>query len=71
MRVTAAGTKRVSIAALICIEPGHRPRPIYRTHLDRGPAKDRPKGFTETDYACLLDAAHQQLDGQTSRSGTT
>nr|WP_328372682.1 MULTISPECIES: transposase [unclassified Streptomyces] len=36
---------------------------IYRIHLDRGPAKGRRKGFTETDYARLLDAAHQQLGG--------
>ncbi|WP_371330446.1 transposase [Streptomyces sp. TP-A0356] len=63
VRVTAAGTKRVSMAALICTKVGHRPRLIYRLHLDRGPAKGRRKGFTETDYARLLDAAHQQLGG--------
>ncbi|MFF7313183.1 transposase [Streptomyces sp. NPDC008137] len=57
-------TKRVSMAALICAKAGHRPRLIYRIHLDRGPAKGRRKGFTETDYARLLDdAAHQQLGG--------
>jgi hypothetical protein len=27
------------------------------------PGKDRRKGFIETDYAALLDAAHQQLGG--------
>lgn len=63
MQVTAAGTKRVSMAALICTKPGRRSRLIYRIHLDRGPAKGRRKGFTETEYACLLDAAHQQLGG--------
>jgi hypothetical protein len=63
VRVTAAGTKRVSMAALICTKPGHPPRLIYRIHLDRGPAKGRRKGFTETEYARLLDAAHQQLGG--------
>lgn len=63
MRVTASGTKWVSMAALICIKPGHRPRLIYRIHLDCGPAKGRHKGFTETDSARLLDAAHQQLGG--------
>nr|WP_234531494.1 transposase [Streptomyces shenzhenensis] len=31
--------------------------------FDRGPAKGRRKGFTETDYARLLDAAHQQFGG--------
>ncbi|MFD8780326.1 MULTISPECIES: transposase [unclassified Streptomyces] len=68
MRVTAAGTKRVSMAALICTNSGHRHRLIYRIHLDRGPAKGRRKGFTETDYAHLLDAAHQQLGGPMSRA---
>ncbi|UKY55567.1 transposase [Streptomyces inhibens] len=63
VRVTAAGTKRVSMAALICTKAGHRPRLIYRIHLNRGPAKGRRKGFTETDYGRLLDAAHQQLGG--------
>jgi putative transposase len=51
------------MAALICTRPGHRSRLIYRIHLDRAPAKGRRKGFTETDYARLLDAAHQQLAG--------
>jgi transposase len=63
VRVTAAGTKHVSMAALICTRSGQRTRLIYRIHLDRGPAKGRRKGFTETDYARLLDAAHQQLGG--------
>ncbi|WP_369392844.1 transposase [Streptomyces sp. CG1] len=63
VRVTAQGTKRVSMAALICTKADHRPRLIYRIHLDRGSAKSRRKGFTETDYARLLDAAHQQLGG--------
>ncbi|WP_406329470.1 transposase [Streptomyces sp. NBC_00203] len=63
VKVTAAGTKRVSMAALICTKAGRRPRLIYRIHVDRGPAKGRRKGFTETDYARLLDAAHQQLGG--------
>lgn len=63
VKVTAAGTKRVSMAALICTKAGRRPRLIYRIYLDRGPAKDRRKGFSKTDYARLLDAAHQQLGG--------
>ena len=61
--VTAAGTKRVSVAGLVCIKPGQRTRLIYRTRVDRGPRKNRRKGFDETDYARLLDAAHQQLGG--------
>ena len=37
-RVTAQGSKRISIATLIAAKPGtaSRPRLIYRTHLDRG-----------------------------------
>ncbi|MER7922773.1 IS630 family transposase [Streptomyces sp. NPDC096057] len=61
--VTAQGTKRVSMAALICIGAGHRPRLIYRVHLGRGPAKGRRKGFTETGYARFLTGAHQKLGG--------
>jgi DDE superfamily endonuclease len=65
VKVTAQGSKRVSVAALIAARPGAagRARLIYRTHLDRGSGKHRRKGFTETGYARLLDAAHQQLDG--------
>jgi putative transposase len=63
--VTGGSNKRVSLAALIAIKPGCRPRLIYRVHRSRGRGRgnDRRKGFTETDYAQLLDAAHQQLAG--------
>jgi hypothetical protein len=62
--VTGAHNARVSLAALIAIKPGHRPRLIYRVHRRRRPrGTDRRKGFTEADYAQLLDAAHQQLGG--------
>jgi DDE superfamily endonuclease len=63
VRVTGASNKRVSVAALIAVKPGQRPRLIYRVHHGRGSRKDRRKGLTETDYARLLDAAHQQLGG--------
>jgi hypothetical protein len=59
VRVTAANAPRLSLAALVAVKPGHRPRLIYRTH--RGRRGGRRKGFTEADYAALLDAAHQQL----------
>ena len=59
--VTGGSNTRVSLAALIATRPGCQPRLIYRTH--RGRRDDRRKGFTETDYARLLDAAHQQLGG--------
>jgi len=59
VKVTGGHDTRVSLAALIANRPGCRPRLIYRTH--RGRRGDRRKGFTETDYARFLDAAHQQL----------
>ena len=59
--MTGGHDTRVSLAALIAIRPGCRPRLIYRTHRAR--RADKRKGFTETDYARLLDAAHQQLGG--------
>ncbi len=55
--------QRVSLAALIAVKPGQRPRLIYRVHTGRGHGEDRRKGFTEEEYARLLDAAHQQLGG--------
>jgi transposase len=61
VRVTAAISPRVSVAALLATKPGHRPRLVYRTH--RGRRGVGRKGFTEADYARLLDAAHQQLGG--------
>ena len=59
--VTGGSNRRVSLAALIATRPGHPARMIYRTRTSRG--KDQRKGFTETDYARFLDAAHQQLGG--------
>jgi transposase len=59
--VTGGHDTRVSLAALIALRPGQRPRLIYRTHRAR--RGDTRKGFTETEYARLLDAAHQQLNG--------
>jgi putative transposase len=62
VRVAGGSNKRVSLAALICIKPGQRPRLIYRVHKSRR-GKGQCKGFTEADYARLLDAARQQLAG--------
>jgi DDE superfamily endonuclease len=61
--VTGGHNTRVSLAALIATRPGCRARLIYRTRTGRRHGKDQRKGFTETDYARLLDAAHQQLNG--------
>jgi transposase len=59
--VTGGSNKRVSLAALIAVKTGQRPRLIYRIHAAR--RGDNRKGFTEAGYARLLDAAHQQLGG--------
>jgi putative transposase len=61
VRVTAGHNTRISLAGLIATRPGARPRLIYRTRT--GGRRDGRKGFAETDYAALLDAAHQQLGG--------
>ena len=60
--MTGGSNTRVSLAALIATRPGYQARLIFRTHLG-GRRDDRRKGFTETDYARFLDAAHQQLNG--------
>ena len=56
--MTGGSNKRVSLAALIAIKPGCQPWLIYRGHTGRRRRRDQRKGFTETDYARLLDAAH-------------
>jgi len=61
VRVTAQNAPRLSVAALVAVKPGQGPRLIYRTHRRR--RASRRKGFTEADYAALLDAAHRQLGG--------
>jgi hypothetical protein len=57
--VTGGSSKRVSLAALIAVKPGQRARLIYRVHVGRHRDGDKRKGFTEAEYARLLDAAHQ------------
>ena len=50
----------------MAVKPGQRPRLVYRTHRGRRRGSGnggRRKGFTEADYAALLDAAHSQLGG--------
>jgi transposase len=63
VKVTGGSNKRVSLAALIAIKPGCRPRLMYRVHKHRRRGKDQRKGFTGADYARLFDAARQQLAG--------
>jgi putative transposase len=50
---------------LVCTrpdQPGRDPRLVYRVRVHHG-RKGEAKGFAETDYAALLDAAHQRLGG--------
>ena len=61
--VTGGHNARVSLTALTATRPGCRARLIYRTLTGRRHGEDQRKGFTETDYARFLDAAHQQLNG--------
>jgi transposase len=61
--VTGGHNSRLSLAALIAVKPGQRPRLIYRVRSGPRLDGDKRKGFTEKDYARLLDAAHQQLNG--------
>jgi putative transposase len=56
--VTGGSNRRVSLAALLCIKPGQRPRLIYGVHHARRRRNNRRKGVTEADCAVLLDAAH-------------
>jgi hypothetical protein len=63
VRVTGGHNTRVPLAALIAVKPGERPRLIYRVHHAGRARGDKRKGFTETEYARLLDAAHAQLGG--------
>jgi putative transposase len=58
--VSGKGSGRISIAGLVCVKPDQRSRLIYRTLIHRGRKGER-RSFSETDYAALLDAAHQQL----------
>lgn len=60
IRVSGKGSGRVSIAGLVCYQPGQRSHLFYRVIIHRGRKGER-RSFSETDYAALLTAAHQQL----------
>jgi transposase len=57
--VTGGHNSRVSLAALLAVKPGRRPRLICRVRHRSG----QRKGFAEAGYARLPDAARQQLAG--------
>jgi hypothetical protein len=58
--MTGGSNKRVSVAALIAVKPGQRPRLIYRVHHGRGSRKDQRKGFTEA--VCVPINASAQVN---------
>lgn len=70
VKVTAAGTKRVSMAALICTKAGRRPRLIYRIHLDRGPAKGRRRASPKTTTPACSTLLTSSSAVRSSWSGT-
>jgi putative transposase len=68
--VTGGSNKRVSLAALIAVRAGQRPRLVYRVHQGRRRG-DKRKGFTETDYGRLPAPRTSSSAGRSSWSGTT
>jgi transposase len=58
--VSGKGSGRISVAGLVCVKPGQRTRLLYRIKIHRKRKGER-RSFAETDYAALLDAAHQYL----------
>jgi transposase len=58
--VSGKGSGRISVAGLVCVRPGSRTRLLYRIKVHRKRKGER-RSFAETDYATLLDAAHQYL----------
>jgi putative transposase len=58
--VSGKGSGRISVAGLVCVKPGQRPRLLCRVKVHRARKGDQ-RSFAETDYAAVLDAAHQYL----------
>lgn len=62
--VTGKGSGRISVAGLFCVHPNidttERTHLLYRIKIHRKRKGER-NSFAETDYAALLDAAHQYL----------
>jgi transposase len=59
--VSGKGSGRISVAGLVCVKPGDRSRLLYRIKVHRSRKGER-RSFAATDYAALLDAAHQYLN---------
>ena len=58
--VSGKGSGRISVAGLFCVHPSERTHLLYRIKIHRKRKGER-NSFAETDYAALLDAAHQHL----------
>jgi hypothetical protein len=62
--VAGKGSGRISVAGLFCVHPDinsqERTHLLYRIKIHRKRKGER-NSFAETDYAALLDAAHQHL----------
>ena len=71
--VTAQGSKRVSVAALIATRPSvsGRARLICRTRLDRGHGKTGAKALPRPITPACWTALIRSSAGRSSRSGTT
>jgi transposase len=69
--VTGGHNTRVSLAALIAVKPGQRPRLIYRVHAGSRRRGDTRKGFTEADYAGCSMPRTGSLAARSCWSGTT
>jgi putative transposase len=50
----------VSVAGLVCLNPGRRGHLFYRLRIDLGRKGER-RSMSEDDYAALITAAHHQL----------
>ncbi|WP_261569344.1 hypothetical protein [Frankia gtarii] len=58
-RVSGKGSGRVSMAATVCLKPGHRGRLFYRV-LPRHGREGERRSFSEDHYATLIAAAHHR-----------
>lgn len=61
--VSGKGSGRISVAGLFCVHPTERTHLLYRIKIHRQRKGER-RSFAETDYANLLDAAHQYLGAE-------
>ncbi|MEV6738576.1 transposase [Streptomyces sp. NPDC051104] len=59
-KVAGNGSGRVLMAGMICVQPGHETRLIYRTQTYRGRTGEK-KGFRAREFADLLTSARRQL----------